>query len=73
MIKSLLGNDEFMLGLGKRYMPQLLTNKALRSNVAKLMGGGLLGGLGFEEGRKLIRWFHLFYNGYKRGLIEGYI
>ena len=55
MIKSLLGNDEFMLGLGKRYMPQLLTNKALRSNVAKLMGGGLLGGLGFEEGRKLIR------------------
>lgn len=54
LIKSLLNNDEFMLGLGKKY-PELMVNKAFKSNVSKLLGGSILTGLGIEEGRKLIR------------------
>jgi hypothetical protein len=58
LIKSLLNNDTFMLGLAKKY-PQIYLNKALRSTPAKVAGstilGGALGGLGFEEGRKLIK------------------
>lgn len=58
LIKSLLNNDEFMLGIGKKY-PQLQINKALRSKPAKIIGGsllgGALGGLGFEQGKKFIR------------------
>lgn len=54
LIKSLLNNDEFMLGLGKRY-PELMVNKALKSNISKFLGAGVLSGLGFEEGRKFIK------------------
>jgi hypothetical protein len=54
-IKSLLNNDEFMLGIGQRYKPQLLANKALRSNISKILGGSILSGLGFEEGRRFLK------------------
>ena len=54
MIKELLANDEFKLGLGKKY-PQIQVNRALRSGIAKKLGTGLLAGLGFEEGRRFIK------------------
>lgn len=54
-VKSLLNNDEFMLGLGKNYRPQLLGNKILRSNIAKTLAGGALAGLGFEGAKKFLR------------------
>lgn len=54
LIKKLLSNDEFMLGIGKKY-PQIQINRALRSRPAKMIGKGILAGLGFEEGRKFIR------------------
>ncbi len=54
LIKSLLKNDEFMLGLGKEY-PEIQLNKALHSKLAKILGSTALGGIGFETGRKLIR------------------
>ncbi len=54
LIKSLLKNDEFMLGLGKKY-PQIQLNRALRSNVAKAIGGGALGGLGFAGANKFLK------------------
>lgn len=58
LIKSLLKNDTFMLGLAKKY-PQIYLNKALRSTPSKVAAtsalGGVLGGLGFQEGKKLIR------------------
>lgn len=54
LIKSLLKNDEFMLGIGKEY-PEILLNKAMNSKIAKLLGLSALGGVGFEGGRKFIR------------------
>jgi hypothetical protein len=52
MVKSLLKNDEFMLGLGKKY-PQLKLNQGLNSVIAKIIGGSALGGAAFKEGQKL--------------------
>jgi len=55
LVKSLFKDDEFMLGLGRKYYPRLLANKILRSNISKILGGSAISGLGFEEGRKLIK------------------
>ena len=54
MIKSLLNNDEFMLGLGRKY-PQIQLNRALRSKPAKWLGKGVALGLGFEGLSKLLK------------------
>lgn len=49
LVKKLLNNDKFMLGIGKKY-PQLHINKALRSKPAKILGGAALGGIGAGTG-----------------------
>lgn len=54
LVKSLLSNDEFMLGLGKKY-PSLMLNQVLKSKATKVLGASALAGLGYEEGKKFGR------------------
>ena len=54
LVKKLKNNKEFMAVLGKKY-PQIKINQLAKGTAGKILAGSILSGLGFEEGKRLLK------------------
>lgn len=54
LVKSLLKNDEFMLGLGRQYHG-MKAHEFVHSPLGKLIIGGIVGGKAFDIGKSLLK------------------